>query len=659
MKYFLIFITIVVTLLITILFMLFTQAGNNIIKPYLEQEISKNLKTDVHIEAFTLKTDFIDIEVVLDKESKLIINGNLMLLKRSVDLDYNIDAKNLKTAYVNVDGSIQLNGKIQGKLKNFQLDGTGTAFNSKISFLTNIENQKPNKIVLNAKNIKIESILALLKKPIYSRGMIDIDMDIKPKEDNTYFGKSDILIHYGTLDNSLLQRDFGIQLNTTVTYRGTIKSIVYSKEIRAKTEIFSNVAKIETMNSQYDLDKEVFYSDYTIYIPKLSAFEKNMQGDIKLTGNIQKTKKDFSADVHSKTLDGSVEAIVFNDTLKIDAKDINLVKLNKMLNQPIYSDGKLDFVLDMQDTKKQSRDGRLVLHVKDGLLHVKELMHNEKEDKIRYNLSLTSDITKDNASIETKLLSDVLKIDITQSNYNIENKTLQGKYSLHVEDLNNLYFMTNRPLAGNLHVDGNYSYDKQLYIDGLSDFLEAKTVFKLQNNLLHVKSDDLSLIKVTDMLYYPKVFDSFSTLEADYNLTSEIGVVSLNALNGKLIKSELTEIINLAAGFDLTNEIYKDSLFRGILDKNNVDFSLLMNGLESYFRISDGYINLETNNINSDFEIKIKNKDFNGIIKGDLDAPSVELTGSDYIKHELDKAIDKNVPEEWQDTAKELLKLFG
>ncbi len=84
-----------------------------------------------------------------------------------------------------------------------------------------------------------------------------------------------------------------------------------------------------------------------------------------------------------------------------------------------------------------------------------------------------------------------------------------------------------------------------------------------------------------------------------------------------------------------------------------------MNGLESYFRISDGYINLETNNINSDFEIKIKNKDFNGIIKGDLDAPSVELTGSDYIKHELDKAIDKNVPEEWQDTAKELLKLFG
>jgi len=234
------------------------------------------------------------------------------------------------------------------------------------------------------------------------------------------------------------------------------------------------------------------------------------------------------------------------------------------------------------------------------------------------------------------------------------------QYSLHVKDLNNLYMFTNRAMKGELQVDGNYAYvEKKIQLDGASDFLDAKTTFTLDDNVLHVNSDDLSIVKITDMLYYPKVFDSFSTLEADYNLTSEVGVVSINALNGKLMKSELTDLVQAVSGFDLSTEIYKDSLFRGVVNKNKVDFSLLMNGLESYFKIPDGYVDLGTNKIKSDFDIKIKNKDLQGSIKGSLEKPIVELSGSEYIKQKLDKAIDKNVPEEWKDTAKGLLKLFG
>lgn len=659
MKYFLIFLSFLVAIIIFVLFLLFTQSGNNIIKPYIKDAIQKELKQDVRIEAFTLKTNFVDVELILDKDSKIIVNGNFNIFTKAAELEYIVKVKDLQTPYVDIDGLLHVKGNVKGEMNNFQAVGTGVALNSKINFLTQIKDQKLKAIKLDAKNIKIENILSFLKKPIYSRGMIDLDVDIKPKENNNFFGKSNIIIHYGTLNTPLLEKDFGIKLDKTVTYRGTIRSTVYGKKIQAQTDIFSNVAKIHSKNTQYDLKEKVLYSDYIVSIPDLSAFEKNIQGNLTLDGNIQKTEEDFSFDVNSKALGGTIKAVVFNDTLKVNAKNIKLANLSTMLKQPQYSEGTLELSLDMQDTKPTSRDGRLVLHVNNGTLHVQELMQTKNQDKINYKLSVISDIKQDNAFINSQLESDVLHLDVSKSTYNLQSKTLQGLYNLSVADLNNLYFITNRPLKGELLVNGNYKKDQQLYLDGNSSFLDAQTTFTLENNLLHVKSDELSTTKTTDMLYYPKVFDSFASLEADYNLTSEVGVVSLNALNGKLIKNELTDIIQLASGFDLTNEIYKDSLFRGVIDKNKVDFSLLMNGLESYFKIPDGYLNLETNEIDSQFDIKIQNKDFKGTIKGNLDKPSVELSGSEYIKQKLDKAIEKNVPEEWQDTAKELLKLFG
>ena len=658
MKYLLIFLSFLAAAVLAVLFLLFTQSGNNMIKPYIEKRMQKELKQDVLIEAFTLKTDFIDMEVTIDKDSKVILNGNFDIFKKSMNIEYIVEAKDLKTPYVDIDGRLHVKGNIKGNIDNFQATGKGIALNSKINFLTTIEKQKVQAIKLDAKNIKIENILAFLKKPIYSRGMIDIDVDVKPKEDNNFFGKGNIVIHYGTLNTTLLEKDFGLKLDRAVTYRGTIKSTVYGTKVQAKTDIFSNVAKIETKNSQYDLKEKVFYSDYTVRIPNLSAFKNSIQGSIVLDGNVQKTEEDFSLDVNSKTLGGTFKAVVFNDTLKIDAKEIQLTSLSKMLKQPKYSEGNLEFSLDMQDTKQKSRDGKLTLHVNNGTLHVKELIQSKTEDTINYRLSITSDIKQDNASINSLLVSDVLQLDVSKSNYNLKDHTIEGLYDLNVTDLNNLYFITQRPLKGKLLVSGNYELNEQLYVDGNSSFLDAQTSFTLQDNLLHVKSDDLSTLQISEMLYYPNVFDSFATLEADYNLTDEVGVVSINALNGKLIKSELTDIIHLASGFDLTSEVYKDSLFRGVIDKNKIDFSLLMNGLESYFKIPDGYLNLETNEIDSKFDIKIGHKDFKGTIKGSLDKPSVELSGSEYIKQKLDKAIEKNVPQEWQDTAKGLLKLF-
>ncbi len=655
MKYLLISLSLLLSVVLVALFMLFTQSGNNLLKPYIQDALQDRLKQDVIVETFTLKRDFIDLALEIDHNSKLTINGSFDILAQSADTQYSIDAKNLQTPYANIDGRLHVKGKIKGNIDEFQVNGTGMALNSKIVFLTTIKEKKLQGIKLKANNIKIQKILTFLKKPIYSRGIIDVDIDVQPKEDNHYLGEADIIIHYATLDPSLLQRDFGVKIAQAITYRGTIKSKIKGTKVVSKVDIFSNIAKIETKKSQYDTKTEIFKSDFIIHIPKLAALEQNLQGDITVKGNIKKTKKDLSFDLLSNTLGGSITATGLNNTLKVDASKIALPSLAMMLKQPRYSDGELNLSLDMQDLK--AKEGRMTLHVKSGTLHTKELLDKQKD--IIYDLSIISDIAQNSATIDSHFTSDELELYIVNANYDLSQSIAKGPYTLHVADLNRLKFLTNRALKGELQVDGNFIFDKQLYADGVSSFLDANSHFTLQESTLHVRSDKISVQKVTDMLYYPNIFDSSASLKADYNLTSKIGTINLNALHGKLIKNNLTDIIYLASQSDLTKEIYKDIIFRGLIDKKSINFSLLMNSSKSYFKIPNGNLNLKTNKIQSKFDIKIAHRDFKGTIQGDLENPKVKLSDSEYLKQKINKAIEKNIPKEWQNTAKELLKIFN
>jgi len=109
----------------------------------------------------------------------------------------------------------------------------------------------------------------------------------------------------------------------------------------------------------------------------------------------------------------------------------------------------------------------------------------------------------------------------------------------------------------------------------------------------------------------------------------------------------------------VSREVYKESQLRGIVDKKKIDFSLSMQGFESHFKIPKGFVDLDLNKIDSNFDIKVENKDFKGSIKGSLDKPTVNLDTSEYIKEKLDESIDKNVPEDLKVPIRNLLNLFG
>ena len=148
---------------------------------YLKEELKKEIK----IEAFTLKTNFLDTEIIIDKNSKIILNGNFNLLEKVFDFDYIVDSKNLQTPYIIITQPLHVEGKFVGNLKEFQLNGRGKAFRSNIRFFVDMEDKNIKNIKLNAKNVKMEDVLSILKKPIYTKGMFDINIDVKQTQKDT------------------------------------------------------------------------------------------------------------------------------------------------------------------------------------------------------------------------------------------------------------------------------------------------------------------------------------------------------------------------------------------------------------------------------------------------------------------------------------------
>ena len=561
MKYFLTFISILSLIFLTLFFILFTQSGNNILKPYIQKYLKEELKKEIKIEAFTLKTNFLDTEIIIDKNSKIILNGNFNLLEKVFDFDYIVDSKNLQTPYIIITQPLHVEGKFVGNLKEFQLNGRGKAFRSNIRFFVDMEDKNIKNIKLNAKNVKMEDVLSILKKPIYTKGMFDINIDVKQTQKDIYKGKGDVQIHYGVLNEKILQKNF----SQAITYRGNITANIDGNTISTKGNVVSNIAKIDILNGKYNIKKKLFKGNYTLFLPDLNLLSQLLnspiRGSILFSGEIKKDKDIFSINTTANTLGGKLKAILQNETAKIELENINLPDLFYMLKKPQYSNGKLNLIANIDNITKNKK-GKISLHVTNSNLYLKELGVDSDIDFVPYIASLEANIDNNLVNFIADIKSKIANLKIKNSKYELNNTKLYGNYTLHVEDLNNLKFLTNKELKGNITIDGKYSYDKTLYVDGRSDFLEAKSVFDLKDNLFSLKSEDLAIENITDMLLYPRVFNSFSSLILNYNIDTKKGDLLLEALNGKIVANEFTELLFLASKFDLSQEIYKDITFK-------------------------------------------------------------------------------------------------
>ncbi|MDU9757388.1 hypothetical protein RGC22_05325, partial [Helicobacter pylori] len=82
--------------LLTTYLILFTEWGNKIIASYIEKKINPNERY-LSVKTFKLRFNSLDFKAQANDDSTLILKGDFSLLKQSVNLDYRIDIKNLRS----------------------------------------------------------------------------------------------------------------------------------------------------------------------------------------------------------------------------------------------------------------------------------------------------------------------------------------------------------------------------------------------------------------------------------------------------------------------------------------------------------------------------------------------------------------------------------
>lgn len=835
---------IVVLLLGGVWTLAFTQFGNDLLRPYIENIIVEKTGQKVKLDKFSLRFSSVDIQASLENSIIARVSGKTKLLSQWFDLDYNIIANNLNVSNIKIDREIGLSGKAKGDMSDFDINGKGNAFGSNLRFLAKIKEQKPLNLQIDAKKLQIDEILKLLNKPIYAVGSVDIVANVKD-ENGKANGDMNMKIYSGVINESLVLKDFNVNLPKKMSFNGDINANINDQDIKATSSLWTTLATLKTTKTSYNLSSAALNSDFKLQVPDLSKLESiakqplkgsvDINGDVAIAqnkllvlnakliglgGNIDATLKDNQlnaiinhielsnvlaligkpialkgvlngeakiSDLNPKKLKGNLSAsikngeilsagmkslsgidfpsgIVFNQNLEanlageevgflmklasnllsipslkgqyninnsdlsaeynvmvselsklesitkqklsgkveidgnVEVKNQQLAALNTnaqilggtiktslknntliakaskigienifaLIGQNPLAKGILELDAKFEPFDVKNLNGNLSLNVANGGFmaeNMSKILEKDFPKDVKFSLKANSDIKSNIANFDANFLSDLLNLNSIKGKFDIEKSVLDSKYELGLPDLSKLKFLANRDLKGKIDANGDLKFNKELEFSLNSDIFKGKLRADLKSNIFTAKLDKFIIKELTQMLTYPNFYDGTANLNANYNLKSSIGDFNLDIIEGRLVKSGLTNAISFAVQKDITQEVYKDGYVKGNINKNLIDFQANMKAQKSELNITKGTFDSLTSKLDIPVQMNIEKTDLNVHVTGTTQEPKYDVK-SDYLEKKIDKGIgkliDKNMNEKDANKTKKLLKgLFG
>ena len=644
-------------------FLLFTGSGNNLLKPYLSKYASQKSGLNIDIKTLELKPNHLKTTIFINTQNRVDIDGDIDIMKKWFDLDFKAVGEG--GALKNEKASI--NGKAVGVMDDFKVNAKGAIFDASIFADTKVKSFKAKDLKLNVKGLSIQKVLAFVNKPAYATGKVDVDVDVPSLDVEDLSGKAFVNVTEGKLSEPLIKRDFNVTLPKNVVFKAKSSSLLKNAQAVSSVNIISNIATLNTTKSIYNIKDKSIKSDFHLKVPSLSELKPivktDLRGSFEAIGDVSKKGDSLVYSVSTSSLGGLAKLDGKNSTLSIDAKSLKIKKIFYMLNLPDYLRGDIFVNGKIVDAGSTKQNGKVVADIKNGKVN-KALLYKDMQIKFPSDFSYSDHsvvtLNAQKINFNSLLKSTVLSLKVSDGIYDSLLKSLVAKYHLNIPDLSKTAFLTKRKILGKANFIGDVKMlDGVLTSEGKSDIFGADTKYSYKNGDITVNSTDLDTIKLSKALGYPAVFNSKGKLQAYYSPKWKKGVFSVNFKDGRLLPNELTNVVYALSGFDMTKEIYKDSVAKGSIQNDIVKFAFDMNSTKSMLKVYSAKLNTKTKKIGGKFIVKIGSKDIEGEIRGDIDHPKVKVNSSSYIKNKIEKAIEKKVPKKFQKPLKEILNLFG
>ncbi len=325
-------------------------------------------------------------------------------------------------------------------------------------------------------------------------------------------------------------------------------------------------------------------------------------------------------------------------------KHLNIKKLCILLNQKPFANGLLDTRVELNDIKNNNiKSGHITLNITKGIIYSKPINKQYRTNldrNIPFKLSLSSNIEDSVLFSLINLKTSLGNLNTKKAIFNIKKMHLDSDYTLHIPDLDKLYFITNRHLKGNVTVAGNiYKQNNNINITFNSNIFSGKINGIFNNGKLNLKATKISMADITDMLMYKRFFDSKGNFRATYDIFTKKGKIEGIFNKGHILPNKMTLMIKVYNGFDLTKEIYETTSVSGLINKKTLLLDFDMKSRLTTLNTKKAVLNFDKNTVKTSLNVSIKDNAFKVILTGDMKSPNIKIDATKLIKKRVEKGV--------------------
>lgn len=652
------FFTFVLTLLSAIYIVLFTQVGNNFLKPYIESAIQKQTHLPSRVQKFSLRFDSLEILLFLNKNNSFSLNANFSLSSQSFNAAYRVKFNDLATlspiTKQELQGELHTQGTIVGAIDSFDVDGVSNVASSKSKYHLMLEDFVPSSIVATVSNLDLAELLYITKNKAYMNADLNLNINFKDIRTHKLDGVVKLTTDKGFFNTKVMREDFNITIPNQTVFALGVDAILSGDDIDYTYILNSNLAKI---SSKGKVTPEPFSINATfgMYVKELALLKPmsglDVRGDIKLKGSVEGNENKLIVDAKtdfakSKT---TLQLILANFKLKslnADVKGLKIQKALYMLKLPHYSDGSMNVKAMISDANLKHLRGKIRTTIKQGEIDTKylskEFAFNSAMPSTHYSMIAWTKLHDDFADTKIDINSNLVDINTEHLRYNLSDSSLVSDYIVKIKDLQKLYFLTSRNLKGKILAKGKVKKSQDLDFTMNSKLAGGDINVHLHNDDLKAKFYALESLEILDILKYPQLFTSKIDGVLEYNLAHSKGDFRAKLSEGRFKQNQPFDLTKKYAHIDLYKENFSGDLDAKI-NASKILASLFLKSNVSSIKSKNAKINTKENSIDATVDISANNNPIKVKLQGDINAPKVTISADELIKREATKAITKEV----------------
>lgn len=329
--------------------------------------------------------------------------------------------------------------------------------------------------------------------------------------------------------------------------------------------------------------------------------------------------------------------------------DLALIDLSTLFKQPPIASGTASLAASAEIPRQQPSkiSGQATLNLADGKLHhqaFNTLTEQALPQDINFQLHSKTDILSGNSLTQLKLDSDLANVQLIDARYQLAGDSFNTQHSVTVSDLSRLAFITQTPLHGSIKITGDADYHldtKALKVSANSDTLGGRVTTQLIDQEVTAQLQDLSAVEVSKLLGMKPVFNSRLDGQLNYALNQQQGEFSALLTDGQILPNDVSALLNQAARFDITREVYKTVTTSGKIQQKVITADLDMQSNLTHITSQAARINLAQSQLDMLLNVDIQGLKLPVRLKGALTSPGVSADFSSVLQQSLKQNAEK------------------